>query len=144
LPEARLDALSGTYSLAGPFGFALGLVVFRSNPQGCVTSRSAALLLHDVRKFVRQHPAPGGALQCVGLRAEDEILTNCVRHRADGLRGLSGARAGVHTNLAEIVPEAWFHEGAHGWVKRLAGRAQYFMHDGGNSAGATPAIGEAL
>ena len=80
-------------------------------------------LLHDVRQLVAEQLlssfGPWVILPC----AKDNIASDRVGQRVHAARRFGGARIGMDPDVAEVMPEARFHEGAGCRIQRLTGRA---------------------
>ena len=65
------------------------------------------------------------------------ISSSSVRQRIHCPRRLRRLCIRVHSHLAEVVAEAWLHEGARGRIKRRSRRAKDIMDNRGHRIGST-------
>jgi len=77
-----------------------------------------------------QETAPFKALGGVRPSLEHDVPANRIGCCVDSSGGSSSGFISVDPNLAKIMPEALFEEGAGTRIKRLARRSQHLMHDG--------------
>ena len=75
--------------------------------------RGGALLLDDVRHLVRQQRRPGVAIRDVGATAEEDVLADGERARAQRPVELVGAVVGVQADTGEVGAERPLQRRAH-------------------------------
>ena len=84
----------------------------------------AIALLNYVCELVGQQFAARQRLRRVIACAEHHILPGGKRSGREGVRSLRRLIIAMHAHLAEVMPEAWLHERAHGGRQRLPAPAQ--------------------
>jgi len=87
-------------------------------------------LLHYVSQLMRQQVPTHACSRHVLLHRKSDIFAHRIRQRIHCPCRFGRPCIRVDADAAEVVAEAGLEEGAGGGVERLAGRAQYFVHDG--------------
>ena len=73
-----------------------------------------------MRQLVRKEPFSSVGSRRVVTFVEDNIIPHRVSLSVDGLRGPRSAGVCMQSHTAEVVAKSRLHEGASGWVERLA------------------------
>jgi hypothetical protein len=89
----------------------------------------AALLLYNVRKFMREQLLSDYCCRSVLFLCKHHISPHRVGQRIHRSRRLGGRGVGMHPHLTEVVPKTRLHEGAGRWIQWLAGGAKNFVDD---------------
>src|SRR5207245_571940 len=89
-------------------------------------------LLNHMGELMRDQLPTRHRMRRVFPGVEYQVASHGVRHSVHRLRGLRRPLACMNSDLAEVVAETAFHEGAGGRVERLPRRAQRFVDDGWN------------
>jgi hypothetical protein len=103
--------------------FDLRRSIHSADAQLLLKTRGAIGLLDCMCQFVRQQVPSRVRRRSIVACSKDDVSSDRVRQRIDSASGFGRRTMGMHPNMAEVVTEARFHEGARFHVKRLSWRA---------------------
>jgi hypothetical protein len=96
-------------------------------------ARERLRLLQDVGQLMRDQAPPIYRTGFVATVRKSDVVANGIRQSINPACGLRGPFVDMHSHTAEVVTKPRLHESARSRIKRLAGRAQHFVHDWWNS-----------
>ena len=106
LPSVRFGCIAGVTSRSEPCGPRRPL-------------RACLVVLHRVRKLVRDGRYASRRLGRVLAPVEDDVVADREGSRVHRLRGVRGVVAGVYSDSVEAVTESGLDGAAHGRIERL-------------------------